>query len=194
MVSNSNMHVKRRSVLNYNWGTKRVELIASLCLLLSNLWKGILLKIHAVDWLSVDVINNYPSPNICLLHLPSPPRRRISSSFFYLLFCSPPPLQTKCFPPFSSPLQTKYLFFPNIFFIFLFHSFSSPRTKYFPFSHIFKSMRTSCTPIGWSVPPVRVLRKSGSLIYRHICLMNHEKTHQTNPMAPWDPLDVLLTP
>ena len=24
--------------------------------------------------------------------------------------------------------------------------------------------------------------------------MNHEKTHQTNPMAPWDPLDALLTP
>ena len=22
--------------------------------------------------------------------------------------------------------------------------------------------------------------------------MNHEKTHQTNPMAPWDPLDALL--
>ena len=24
--------------------------------------------------------------------------------------------------------------------------------------------------------------------------MNHEKTHQTNPMAPWDPLDALSTP
>ena len=24
--------------------------------------------------------------------------------------------------------------------------------------------------------------------------MNHEKTHQTNPMAPWDPLDALPTP
>ena len=24
--------------------------------------------------------------------------------------------------------------------------------------------------------------------------MNEEKTHQTNPMAPWDPLDALLTP
>ena len=24
--------------------------------------------------------------------------------------------------------------------------------------------------------------------------MDHEKTHQTNPMAPWDPLDALLTP
>ena len=29
---------------------------------------------------------------------------------------------------------------------------------------------------------------------RKICLMNHEKTHQTNPMAPWDPLDALLAP
>ena len=34
--------------------------------------------------------------------------------------------------------------------------------------------------------------KSGSLIYRHICLMNHEKTYQTNPMAPWDPLIALV--
>ena len=24
--------------------------------------------------------------------------------------------------------------------------------------------------------------------------MNHEKAHQTNPMAPWDPLDALSTP
>ena len=24
--------------------------------------------------------------------------------------------------------------------------------------------------------------------------MNHVKTHQTNPMAPWHPLDALLTP
>ena len=24
--------------------------------------------------------------------------------------------------------------------------------------------------------------------------MNPEKTHQTNPMAPWDPLDALSTP
>ena len=24
--------------------------------------------------------------------------------------------------------------------------------------------------------------------------MNHEKTHQTDPMAPWNPLDALLTP
>ena len=24
--------------------------------------------------------------------------------------------------------------------------------------------------------------------------MNHEKTHQTNPMAPWDPLDALSAP
>ena len=24
--------------------------------------------------------------------------------------------------------------------------------------------------------------------------MNHQKTHQTNPIAPWDPLDALSTP
>ena len=50
---------------------------------------------------------------------------------------------------------------------------------------IFRSARTSCTTFGWFVPSVRVQEKSGSLIYRHICLMNHEETHQTNPMAPW---------
>ena len=54
---------------------------------------------------------------------------------------------------------------------------------------LFRSARTSCTTFNWFVRPVRVQEKSGSLIYRHICLMNHEKTHQTNPMAPWDPLD-----
>ena len=50
--------------------------------------------------------------------------------------------------------------------------------------------------VGPSVPSVPSVpqEKSGSLIYRHICLMNHEKTHQTNPMAPWDPLDALSTP
>ena len=31
-------------------------------------------------------------------------------------------------------------------------------------------------------------------IYRHICLMNHQETPQTNPMAQWDPLDVSLNP
>ena len=48
--------------------------------------------------------------------------------------------------------------------------------------------------VGPSVrPSVRPsARKIWITIYRHICLMNHEKTHQTNPMAPWDPLDALL--
>ena len=41
--------------------------------------------------------------------------------------------------------------------------------------------------VGSFVPSVPQ-EKFGSLIYRHICLMNHEDTHQTNPMAPWDPL------
>ena len=36
--------------------------------------------------------------------------------------------------------------------------------------------------------------KPGSLLYWHICLMNHQKTHQTNPMAPKDPLDAPLGP
>ena len=31
-------------------------------------------------------------------------------------------------------------------------------------------------------------------IYRHLCLINNQETHQTNPMAPWDPLDVSLNP
>ena len=57
---------------------------------------------------------------------------------------------------------------------------------------VFRSTRTSCTTSG--IEPTRLQEKSGSLIYRHICLMNHEKNHQTNPMAPWDPLDALLTP
>ena len=65
---------------------------------------------------------------------------------------------------------------------------------------LFRSARTSCTSFGWfvrsSVPSVPSVpqEKCGSLIYRHICLMNHEDTHQTNPMAPWDPLDALSTP
>ena len=31
-------------------------------------------------------------------------------------------------------------------------------------------------------------------IYRHTCLMNHQKTRLTSLMAPWDPLDALLDP
>ena len=31
-------------------------------------------------------------------------------------------------------------------------------------------------------------------IYRHICLMNHQETPQTNPLAILDPLDVSLNP
>ena len=33
-----------------------------------------------------------------------------------------------------------------------------------------------------------------NLIYRHICLMNHQETNQTNPMTPWDSLNVLIDP
>ena len=42
-----------------------------------------------------------------------------------------------------------------------------------------------------SVLPVR--EKSGSLIYR-LAFMNHQKTHQTNPIAQWYPIDAPLTP
>ena len=31
-------------------------------------------------------------------------------------------------------------------------------------------------------------------IYRHTCLMNHQKSHPTNPMAQRDPIDAPLTP
>ena len=31
-------------------------------------------------------------------------------------------------------------------------------------------------------------------IYRHICLINHQETPQTNLMAQWDPLDVPPNP
>ena len=34
---------------------------------------------------------------------------------------------------------------------------------------------------------VRPQEKFGSLIYRHICLLHHLNTHQTNLMAPWIP-------
>ena len=49
-----------------------------------------------------------------------------------------------------------------------------------------RSARTSCTN---SEGPVRPQEKSGSLIHRYIC---HQKTHQTNPMARWDPIDAPL--
>ena len=53
---------------------------------------------------------------------------------------------------------------------------------------LFRSARTSCTTFGWSRPSVRA--KNLDHLYTGI----YEKTHQTNPMAPWDPLDALLTP
>ena len=47
-------------------------------------------------------------------------------------------------------------------------------------------------------PSVHPQEKFGShiymYIYRHICLMNNLKTHQTNLMAQWDPLDIPLEP
>ena len=47
-----------------------------------------------------------------------------------------------------------------------------------------------------SRPPVLSVRDNFSRvhIYRHRCLMNHQKSHQTNPMAQRDPIDAPLTP
>ena len=49
---------------------------------------------------------------------------------------------------------------------------------------IFRSARTSCTTFDWSRP---------SALKIWITYIQ-AKTHQTNPMAPWHPLDALLTP
>ena len=38
------------------------------------------------------------------------------------------------------------------------------------YSFLFRSARTSCTTFGWSVRPFVPQEKSGSLIYRHVCL------------------------
>ena len=57
--------------------------------------------------------------------------------------------------------------------------------------YIFRSARTSCTtPLGssWFVRPF-VPQKNLDHLYTGI----YEKTHQTNPLAPWDPLSALLT-
>ena len=61
-----------------------------------------------------------------------------------------------------------------------------------PKLNFFRSARASCTTSGG---PVRTYAlKILTPIYRHICLMNHQETPQTNPMAQWDPLDVSLNP
>ena len=59
-------------------------------------------------------------------------------------------------------------------------------------SPIFRSARASCTTSG-EPAPARAM-KIWTPIYRHICLMNHQETPQTNPLAIWDPLDVSLNP
>ena len=61
---------------------------------------------------------------------------------------------------------------------------------------LFRSVRASCTTSG---QPARLPKHPYALkiltpIYRHICLMNHQETPQTNPLAIWDPLDVSLNP
>ena len=57
---------------------------------------------------------------------------------------------------------------------------------------LFRSARASCTTSG--VPVRTYAMKIWTPIYRHICLMNHQETPQTNPLAIWDPLDVSLNP
>ena len=71
----------------------------------------------------------------------------------------------------------------------------SHQTNTFPcslFSIFFRSARASCTTSGGPAP-ARAM-KIWTPIYRHICLMNHQETPQTNPLAIWDPLDVSLNP
>ena len=60
---------------------------------------------------------------------------------------------------------------------------------------LFRSARTSCRTFESpsTRPPVRD-NFSWVHIYRHTCLMNHQKSHQTNLMAQRDPIDAPLTP
>ena len=55
-----------------------------------------------------------------------------------------------------------------------------------PKKYIVTHFRRICTTS--EDPSARPQEKSGSLIYRHTCLMNHQKTRLTSLMAPWDPL------
>ena len=55
---------------------------------------------------------------------------------------------------------------------------------------IFRRSSQTCTRVGCFVGWLRPC--SGSHIYRHIYLMNHHETHQTNSMTPWDSLDVAI--
>ena len=58
---------------------------------------------------------------------------------------------------------------------------------------LFRSARTSCRTFDFPVHPSRD-NFSWVHIYRHTCLMDHQKSHQTNPMAQRDPIDAPLTP
>ena len=57
---------------------------------------------------------------------------------------------------------------------------------------VFRSARSSCTTSGCPVHPSA--QKIWSLVYRHVCLLNHQKTHQTFLLTPWDPGAQPLTP
>ena len=93
-----------------------------------------------------------------------------------------------------------------------------------PSSHCYLQVAVACRPgsLPWARylgpqgplvlplldPPVRLQEKSGSLTYRHTCLMNHQRTHQTinqivswvlpdtplDPLGPQAPIDPLWTP
>ena len=58
--------------------------------------------------------------------------------------------------------------------------------------NFFRSARASCTTSG---EPVRTYAlKILTPIYRHICLMNHQETHQTNPVQSSTAQYSLVTP
>ena len=72
--------------------------------------------------------------------------------------------------------------------------FSTHYHYYHDQSHQYRnhqSMTATCTTSGWLARPQE---KSGPLIYRHTCLMNHQKTRLTSLMVPWNPLDAPLDP
>ena len=70
--------------------------------------------------------------------------------------------------------QTAFLFLLTL------HHFQNLSWK--SYKVLFRSARTSCNTSGRSVPARQIWI---TYIHASICLMNHQKTHQTNSMAPW---------
>ena len=111
---------------------------------------------------------------------------QFSPLFFCILKSTPAWKSTRCNEAASEPYNHFLIFSINAMLPKKHSRYSRP---------IFRSARTSCTTSGGPVrPSARVQEKFWALIYRHICLMNHEWTHKTNPMAPWDSLDAPLDP